>query len=99
MTKKEWDKIQMWIKTERKSISVGSITLYPASIKFITNPSEFMKESIERYGQIYFYPESNPKITETGVIATGRFFQNQTVKPKLNVPYNHIKKIKIYGYN
>lgn len=99
MTQKEWNRLQQWIKTERKSINVGSITLYPASIRFVTNPSDWMKESVERFGVIHFYPDNNPKVTETGVIATGRYFQNQNMKPKLNVPYNHIKHIKIYGYN
>lgn len=100
MTQKEWNRIQQWVKTERKSIDVGSITLYPASIRFITNPSDWLKnECAERYGSIYFHPEKNVKITETGVIAVGRHFDNQNGKPKLNVPFNHIKHIKIYGYN
>lgn len=100
MTDKEWNDILIRVKSERKPIQVNWIELYPPSIKFIQNPSEFMKESPRMRGYISFYPEKESiVIREDGLSAKSRRYIGDELIPKLNIHYRHIQKIRITWRN
>lgn len=101
MTEKEWQDILIRLKTEKKPIRVDWIKIYPPAIKFIQDPSDFMKESQERYRYncIHFYPERESVIIayDEYIKAKSRRYNGDEGKPtpKLNIHYKHIKEIKI----
>lgn len=100
MTEKAWKDILIRSKSERKPIRVNWIDLYPESIKFIQDPTEFMINSPSKYGKITFYPEKESVILrEDGLSAKSRRFSGDPLIPRLNIHYKHIKDIKITWSN
>ena len=98
MTITEWHKFKLWLNSQKKPAS-GYIIVYPSAIKFISNPSDFMRESADKYGEICFFPESSFKLEGDSLLAKSQKFTGIEVTPKIKVPFSYIKKLCIYGYN
>ena len=96
MTQKEWNKLLIWCKTEKKPIK-GCLAIYPNAIKYIENPNYWHKERAEKGQDIGEY-QVEMKVSDKGIIVKEKS-KTDTRPYKLDVPFKHIKSFRIYGYN
>lgn len=101
MTIKAWNKFLVWAKTEKKPID-GYITLYPESLKFISNPTYYQTDSSEKGRDIFFsIGKGNIRISSDDLylIAKQMKFDGTPDNCKLSIPFKYIKRIRFYNYN
>lgn len=105
MTKKEWQRLRQWYKTQ-ENVRLQFAVLYPKAVKYIENSQRYVDllsaSPIER-DEFYFFPDvfttvSNVVLTESSIKCHGRPSDRYADIPVLNVPYNYVKRIKFQGY-
>ena len=100
MTTKEWNKLKLWIESEKKLLK-GSIGLYEESgLKFITNPCE--KHLLNKPDLRWLYPNDRGfTILGDSIKFTLTQYKNceGCIMPaKVLVPYKYIQFIRINNF-
>lgn len=98
MTTKAFNHFKIHVETQpfKTSKLGGYIILYPETLKYLNNPSQYYIDEAAKYRELCMFPSDKPvlRIEGENIIITSSKSCGQS-----SIHYKHVKRVRIYGYN
>jgi len=93
MTKKEFNRLEIWIKEQKGKANCNYMMVFPSGINYIKNPSQYQSEQSKKSPSIFISVSNIISIKDNNIV-----FRSSWDNLKYSIPYNHIQRIYIYNY-